>query len=96
MRSEATGYGVAYFAQEMLARKSEGFEGKRVSISGSGNVAQYAAEKALEMGAKVITLSDSGGTLVHEAGLSREQVLVVMELKNVQRGRLADFAVMLI
>ena len=66
MRPEATGYGVAYFAQEMLARKSEGFEGKRVSISGSGNVAQYAAEKALEMGAKVITLSDSGGTLVHE------------------------------
>lgn len=92
MRPEATGYGVAYFAQEMLARKSEGFEGKRVSISGSGNVAQYAAEKALEMGAKVITLSDSGGTLVHEAGLSREQVLAVMELKNVQRGRLADFA----
>ena len=92
IRPEATGYGVAYFAQEMLARKSEGFEGKRVSISGSGNVAQYAAEKVLEMGAKVITLSDSGGTLVHEAGLSREQVLAVMELKNVQRGRLADFA----
>ncbi|MDO5086476.1 MAG: NADP-specific glutamate dehydrogenase [Comamonadaceae bacterium] len=92
MRPEATGYGTVYFAQEMLKRKREGFDGQRVSISGSGNVAQYAAEKALELGAKVITLSDSGGTLVHEDGLSAEQIKAVMQFKNVQRGRLADFA----
>ncbi len=92
MRPEATGYGLIYFVQEMLARKGAGFEGKRVSVSGSGNVAQYAAEKAQALGAKVITLSDSGGTLVHEAGLTREQIQDVIAFKNVQRGRLADFA----
>ncbi|MGP1516322.1 MAG: NADP-specific glutamate dehydrogenase [Ottowia sp.] len=92
MRPEATGYGTVYFAQEMLKRKGLGFEGQRVSISGSGNVAQYAAEKAQALGAKVITLSDSGGTLVHEAGLSKAQIDAVIEFKNVQRGRLADFA----
>jgi glutamate dehydrogenase (NADP+) len=68
-----------------------GFEGRNVSVSGSGNVAQYSAEKAMELGAKVITLSDSEGTLVHEAGLTRGMLQDVMELKNVQRGRLKDF-----
>ena len=92
MRPEATGYGTVYFAQEMLHRAKDGFEGKRVSISGSGNVAQYAAVKALELGAKVVTLSDSGGTLVCEAGLNEGQLAELMDWKNVQRGRLADFA----
>ena len=92
MRPEATGYGTVYFAQEMLHRVKDGFEGKRVSISGSGNVAQYAAVKALELGAKVVTLSDSGGTLVCEAGLTDGQLAELMDWKNVQRGRLADFA----
>ena len=68
MRPEATGYGTVYFAQEMLRRKQMGFEDRRVSISGSGNVAQYAADKAMELGAKVVTLSDSDGTLVCEGG----------------------------
>ena len=92
MRPEATGYGTVYFAQEMLARKSQGFEGKRVSISGSGNVAQFAAEKATQLGAKVITMSDSGGVLVCEQGLSAEQIKEVMAFKNVARGRLEQFA----
>ena len=92
MRPEATGYGTVYFAQEMLARKSQGFEGKRVSISGSGNVAQFAAEKATQLGAKVITMSDSGGVLVCEQGLSAEQIKELMAFKNVARGRLEQFA----
>ena len=91
MRPEATGFGTVYFAQEMLRRKQLGFDGRTVSISGSGNVAQYAAEKALELGAKVVTLSDSGGTLVHEQGISHGLLSDLMEFKNVQRGRLADF-----
>jgi glutamate dehydrogenase (NADP+) len=91
MRPEATGYGTVYFAQEMLHRAQEGFDGRRVSISGSGNVAQYAAEKALELGAKVVTFSDSGGTLVHEAGFSPELLAELMHWKNDQRGRLEDF-----
>ena len=92
MRPEATGYGTVYFAQEMLARKSQGFEGKRVSISGSGNVAQFAAEKATQLGAKVITMSDSGGVLICEQGLSAEQIKELMAFKNVARGRLEQFA----
>ncbi|MDO5691819.1 MAG: NADP-specific glutamate dehydrogenase [Pseudomonadota bacterium] len=91
MRPEATGYGTVYFAHEMLRRKQMGFDGRRVSISGSGNVAQYAADKAMEMNAKVVTLSDSGGTLVCEAGMSRGMLQDVMEFKNVRRGRLQDF-----
>ena len=91
MRPEATGYGTVYFAQEMLRRKQMGFDGRTVSISGSGNVAQYAAEKAMELGAKVVTLSDSGGTLVHEHGLTHGMLQDLMEFKNVQRGRLQDF-----
>ena len=92
MRPEATGYGTVYFAQEMLARKSQGFDGKRVSISGSGNVAQFAAEKAMQLGAKVVTMSDSGGVLICEQGLSTEQLAELMEFKNVARGRLEQFA----
>lgn len=92
MRPEATGYGTVYFAQEMLRRNRQGLEGMRVSISGSGNVAQYAADKALALGARVITLSDSEGTLIHEPGLSAEQLAAVMDWKNVRRGRLAAFA----
>ncbi len=91
MRPEATGYGTVYFAQEMLRRKQLGFDGRGVSVSGSGNVAQYAAEKAMELGARVITLSDSGGTLVHESGVSHGLLHDLMEFKNVKRGRLADF-----
>ena len=92
MRPEATGYGTVYFAQEMLRRKQMGFEGRSVSISGSGNVAQYAADKALELGAKVVTLSDSDGTMVVEAGMSAGMLQDVMAFKNVQRGRMKDFA----
>ena len=92
MRPEATGYGTVYFAQEMLRRKQMGFEDRAVSISGSGNVAQYAAAKAMELGAKVVTLSDSDGTLVCEGGLSEGMLQDVMDFKNVQRGRLKDFA----
>ncbi|MBK6868479.1 MAG: NADP-specific glutamate dehydrogenase [Burkholderiales bacterium] len=92
MRPEATGYGTVYFAQEMLRRKQMGFDGRAVSVSGSGNVAQYAAVKAAELGARVVTLSDSDGTLVCEAGLTDGMLQDVLELKNVQRGRLKDFA----
>ncbi|WOP16137.1 NADP-specific glutamate dehydrogenase [Ottowia sp. SB7-C50] len=92
MRPEATGYGTVYFAQEMLRRRQMGFEGRSVSISGSGNVAQYAAVKSLELGAKVVTLSDSEGTLVCEGGMTEGLLKDVMDFKNVQRGRLKDFA----
>ena len=92
MRPEATGYGTVYFAQEMLHRKGRDFEGLRVSISGSGNVAQYAAEKALDLGARVVTLSDSDGTLVVPGGIGEDLLKQIMEWKNVQRGRLAPFA----
>ncbi len=92
MRPEATGFGTIYFAQQMLQRQGRSFDRLRVSISGSGNVAQYAAEKAMYLGARVLTLSDSGGTLVVEQGLSETQLAAVFEWKNVRRGRLADFA----
>jgi len=92
MRPEATGYGTVYFAQEMLHRKGRGFDGLRVSISGSGNVAQYAAAKAMELGARVLTLSDSDGTLVVPEGLGEGQLAAVMDWKNVRRGRLSTFA----
>ncbi|WP_298235454.1 NADP-specific glutamate dehydrogenase [uncultured Azohydromonas sp.] len=92
MRPEATGYGTVYFAQEMLHREHLAFDGLRVSISGAGNVAQYAAEKAIELGARVVTLSDSEGTLVVDQGLQADQLGEIMEWKNVQRGRLSAFA----
>ncbi len=92
MRPEATGYGTVYFAEEMLKSRGESFDGKTVSISGSGNVAQYAAEKAMFLGAKVVTLSDSNGSVYVKDGFTDELLLEVMELKNVKRGRIAEFA----
>ncbi|MFT3820632.1 MAG: NADP-specific glutamate dehydrogenase [Rubrivivax sp.] len=92
IRPEATGYGTVYFAQEMLRRAGLAFDGLRVSISGSGNVAQYAAEKALDLGARVLTFSDSDGTLVSRDGFSEAQLAALMELKNVRRGRLSEVA----
>ena len=92
MRPEATGYGTVYFAQEMLHRTKSGFEGKRVTISGAGNVAIFAAEKCIDLGARVISLSDSEGSVHIPEGLSREQLEWVMDLKNNRRGRISDFA----
>lgn len=92
IRPEATGYGTVYFAQEMLARQGLGFEGMRVAVSGSGNVAQYAIEKAMALGAKVVTVSDSTGTVVDEAGLNKAKLAALMHLKNVERGSLKAFA----
>jgi len=92
IRPEATGFGCVYFAEEMLKRRGDRVEGKRVAISGSGNVAQYAARKVMDLGGKVISLSDSEGTLYCESGLSEEQWLAVLELKNVKRGRISELA----
>jgi len=92
IRPEATGFGCVYFAEEMLKRSGETVEGKRVAISGSGNVAQYAARKVMDLGGKVISLSDSEGTLYCESGLTEEQWMAVLELKNVQRGRISELA----
>ncbi len=92
IRPEATGYGTVYFAQEMLKTKGDTFAGKTVTISGSGNVAQYAAEKCLELGAKVLTLSDSNGTIVAKDGITKEQLAWIMELKEVRRGRIKEAA----
>ena len=91
-RPEATGYGTVYFAEEMLKTRGDSFTGKTVSISGSGNVAQYAAEKAMFLGAKVVTLSDSNGTVYLKNGFSKALLDEVMELKNVKRGRISEFA----
>ena len=92
IRPEATGYGNVYFAQNMLAVKGDSFNGKTVTISGSGNVAQYACEKATELGAKVVTLSDSSGYIYDAKGIDREKLAFVMELKNVKRGRIKEYA----
>ncbi len=92
LRSEATGYGVVYFVQEMLQNYGEKLEGKTVSISGSGNVAQYAAEKARQQGAKVITLSDTGGTIYDPDGIDENKLQYVMHLKNDERGRIKEYA----
>ncbi|RON97830.1 glutamate dehydrogenase [Pseudomonas moraviensis] len=92
IRPEATGFGCVYFAEEMLKRRGQTVEGKRVAISGSGNVAQYAARKVMDLGGKVISLSDSEGTLYCEAGLSEEQWRALLELKNVKRGRIRELA----
>ncbi|NLC01773.1 MAG: glutamate dehydrogenase, partial [Pseudomonas formosensis] len=92
IRPEATGYGCVYFTEEMLKECNRSFEGKRVAISGSGNVAQYAALKAMELGAKVISVSDSGGTLYFPEGMTTEQWHYLMDLKNERRARLLDMA----
>ena len=92
IRPEATGFGCVYFAEEMLKRRGETVEGKRVAISGSGNVAQYAARKVMDLGGKVISLSDSQGTLYCESGLTEAQWQAVLELKNLQRGRISELA----
>jgi len=92
IRPEATGYGTVYFANEMLKTKGESFDGKRVAISGSGNVAQYATQKANELGGKVVTLSDSSGFIVDEDGISGEKWDFVMDLKNVNRDRIKEYA----
>ncbi|HLT26835.1 MAG TPA: glutamate dehydrogenase, partial [Zeimonas sp.] len=89
---EATGYGTVYFAQEMLRRAGRAFEGATVSVSGSGNVAQYAIAKALDLGAKVVTASDSGGTVYLPNGFDEETLAELLVLKNERRGRLSEFA----
>src|SRR5690606_5103746 len=90
IRPEATGYGTVYFADSMLKTKGESFEGKKVVISGSGNVAQYAAEKVLHLGGKVLTLSDSGGYIYDKDFTDKEKLSIVMDLKNKRRGRISD------
>lgn len=92
IRPEATGYGTVYFADSMLKTKGESFEGKKVVISGSGNVAQYAAEKVLQLGGKVFTLSDSGGYIYDNDGIDDEKLAFVMDLKNNRRGRISEYA----
>lgn len=92
IRPEATGYGNVYFAQEMLKTKGDSFEGKTVAISGSGNVAQYAAEKAIQLGAKVVTMSDSRGSIYDANGIDQEKLNWIMDLKNVRRGRIKEYA----
>ena len=92
LRPEATGYGVCYFAQEMLATRKESFKGKTVCISGSGNVAQYACQKATQLGAKVVTLSDSSGYIHDPEGIDEAKLEYVMELKNIFRGRIKEYA----
>ena len=92
MRPEATGYGTVYFAQEMLARSGRGLDGMRVGVSGSGNVAQYAVEKAMAMGAKVVTVSDSSGTVIDEDGFTPDKLAELMEVKNHLYGRVSDYA----
>jgi len=92
IRPEATGYGAVYFAEEMMKTRGESFKGKTVVISGSGNVAQYATEKATEFGAKVVTLSDSSGFIYDPNGIDAEKLAYVMQLKNVKRGRIKEYA----
>ncbi len=92
IRPEATGYGTVYFAEEMLKRKSRSMQGMRVSVSGSGNVAQYAVEKSMALGARVLTVSDSSGTVVDEAGFTPEKLAVLMEVKNHLYERVSDYA----
>jgi len=92
IRPEATGYGAVYFAAEMLATRDETLEGKTCLVSGSGNVAQYATEKILDLGGRVVTLSDSSGYIYDAEGIDREKLAYVMELKNVKRGRIKEYA----
>ena len=92
IRPEATGYGTVYFADEMLKTRGRSFDGLRVSVSGSGNVAQYAVEKAMQLGAKVITVSDSSGTIIDEDGFTPEKLAILMDVKNHHYGRVSDYA----
>ena len=92
IRPEATGYGAVYFAQEMLKTRNDGLQGKICTVSGSGNVAQFTVEKLNQLGAKAVTLSDSDGTIYDPAGISPEKLAYVMELKNVKRGRIKEYA----
>jgi glutamate dehydrogenase (NADP+) len=92
VRPEATGYGTVYFADEMLKTRGKSFQGLRVSVSGSGNVAQYAVEKAMALGAKVITVSDSSGTVIEEDGFTPEKLAILMDVKNHHYGRVSDYA----
>ncbi|WP_438989452.1 NADP-specific glutamate dehydrogenase [Polaribacter sp.] len=91
IRPEATGYGTVYFAQNMMQRKDDSFKGKKIVISGAGNVAQYAAEKAIELGATVLTLSDSGGYILDEEGIDLKKLKHVMHIKNEKRGRISEY-----
>ena len=92
IRPEATGYGAVYFAAEMLASRNETLKGKICLVSGSGNVAQYTVEKLLDLGAKVVTLSDSNGLVYDEEGFNKEKLAFIMDLKNVRRGRIKEYA----
>ncbi|PDH25194.1 MAG: NADP-specific glutamate dehydrogenase [Marine Group II euryarchaeote MED-G35] len=92
IRPEATGYGLVYFAREMLATKDKSFAGATVAISGSGNVAQFACEKVLDLGGKPVTMSDSSGYIYDTAGIDREKLAWVMDLKNNRRGRMKEYA----
>lgn len=92
IRPEATGYGLVYFTQAMLKEKGLSFDGMRVAVSGSGNVAQYAIEKAMECGAKVITASDSSGTVIDEEGFTKEKLALLMDVKNNRYGRVEQYA----
>jgi len=91
IRPEATGYGCVYFAQEMLKARGQNFSGKICAVSGSGNVAQYTVEKLNQLGAKVVSLSDSAGTIYDKDGITAEKLAYVMELKNVKRGRIKEY-----
>lgn len=92
IRPEATGYGVVYFAEKMLNTKGDDFKNKKVAISGSGNVAQFACEKCIQLGAKVVTLSDSKGYIYDSQGIDQEKLSWIMNLKNVERGRISQYA----
>ncbi|MEW5843675.1 MAG: NADP-specific glutamate dehydrogenase [Bacteroidota bacterium] len=92
IRPEATGYGAVYFAAEMLGTRKQTLEGKKCLVSGSGNVAQYTVEKILQLGGKVLTLSDSNGYIYDEAGIDAEKLKFVMDLKNIRRGRMKEYA----
>ena len=92
IRPEATGYGAVYFAEEMFATRGDSVRGKLAAVSGSGNVAQYTVEKLLQLGAKVVTMSDSGGTIVDKEGINEEKLAWIMGLKNVRRGRIREYA----
>ena len=91
IRPEATGYGVVYFTEQMLKYKNNSLKGKKITVSGSGNVAQYATEKCIELGAKVITLSDSSGYIIDPDGIDKEKLAFIMDLKNIKRGRIESY-----